>query len=137
MPGPAPYCSRPMPDLTFILADGSELGFEAPEGVSLMQAATGYAIFTSQCIVAESIFLTRGAIKPASHLPISPIPARLYQFELSQKIQRYTFLQHIFKHGVELDVAVGVDDVTIFQHLHRGRTDTDAGISRLSRFWRH
>ncbi len=33
-----------MPDITFILADGSELGFEAPEGVSLMQAATGYGV---------------------------------------------------------------------------------------------
>jgi ferredoxin, 2Fe-2S len=33
-----------MPDITFILSDGSELGFEAPEGVSLMQAATGYGV---------------------------------------------------------------------------------------------
>ena len=33
-----------MPDITFILADGSELGFEAPESVSLMQAATGYGV---------------------------------------------------------------------------------------------
>ncbi|MBL8352665.1 MAG: 2Fe-2S iron-sulfur cluster binding domain-containing protein [Burkholderiaceae bacterium] len=33
-----------MPDLSFILADGSEHGFEAPEGVSVMQAATGFGI---------------------------------------------------------------------------------------------
>lgn len=33
-----------MPDITFILADGSMLGFEAPEGVSLMQAATGHGV---------------------------------------------------------------------------------------------
>lgn len=30
-----------MPDITFILADGSPHGLEAPEGVSLMQVATG------------------------------------------------------------------------------------------------
>jgi ferredoxin, 2Fe-2S len=33
-----------MPDITFIQPDGSEQGFEAPEGVSLMQAATGYGV---------------------------------------------------------------------------------------------
>lgn len=33
-----------MPDLTFVLPDGREIGFEAPEGASLMQAATGYGI---------------------------------------------------------------------------------------------
>lgn len=35
---------RAMPDITFHLADGSEIGFEAPEGVTLMQAATGYGV---------------------------------------------------------------------------------------------
>lgn len=30
-----------MPDITFILADGSSHGLEAPEGVSVMAAATG------------------------------------------------------------------------------------------------
>jgi 2Fe-2S ferredoxin len=30
-----------MPDITFILPDGTERGLEAPEGVSVMQAATG------------------------------------------------------------------------------------------------
>jgi 2Fe-2S ferredoxin len=30
-----------MPDITFILADGSTHGLEAPEGVSVMAAATG------------------------------------------------------------------------------------------------
>ena len=33
-----------MPDITFILADGSEHGLEAPEGVSVMAAATGAGI---------------------------------------------------------------------------------------------
>jgi 2Fe-2S ferredoxin len=33
-----------MPDITFIHFDGTPEGFEAPEGVSLMQAATGYGI---------------------------------------------------------------------------------------------
>ena len=33
-----------MPDITFIHPDGREEGFEAPEGVSVMQAATGYGI---------------------------------------------------------------------------------------------
>lgn len=33
-----------MPDLTFLLPDGRELGFEAPDGVSLMQAATGQGV---------------------------------------------------------------------------------------------
>lgn len=39
-----------MPDLRFIHSDGSEEGFEAPEGISLMQAATGRGV---QGIVAE------------------------------------------------------------------------------------
>ncbi len=33
-----------MPDVLFIHPDGREEGFEAPDGVSLMQAATGYGI---------------------------------------------------------------------------------------------
>jgi 2Fe-2S ferredoxin len=33
-----------MPDITFILPDGSALCFEAPDSVSLMQAATGYGV---------------------------------------------------------------------------------------------
>jgi ferredoxin, 2Fe-2S len=33
-----------MPDITFILPDGSERGFEAPDGVSLMAAATGVGV---------------------------------------------------------------------------------------------
>ena len=33
-----------MPDITFILPDGAEQGFEAPAGVSLMQAATGAGV---------------------------------------------------------------------------------------------
>ena len=39
-----------MPDITFILPDGSEQGLEAPEGVSVMQAAGGAGI---RGIVAE------------------------------------------------------------------------------------
>ncbi|HSW07937.1 2Fe-2S iron-sulfur cluster-binding protein [Aquabacterium sp.] len=33
-----------MPDISFIHPDGSEQGFEAPEGVSVMQAATGFGV---------------------------------------------------------------------------------------------
>lgn len=33
-----------MPDITLILPDGQAEGFEAPDGVSLMQAATGRGI---------------------------------------------------------------------------------------------
>ncbi len=33
-----------MPDITLITADGREHGFEAPEGVSLMAAATGHGV---------------------------------------------------------------------------------------------
>jgi 2Fe-2S ferredoxin len=33
-----------MPDITFTSADGTEHGFEAPAGVSLMQAATGFGV---------------------------------------------------------------------------------------------
>jgi len=39
-----------MPDITFIHPDGSEQGFEAPVGISLMQAATGVGV---RGIVAE------------------------------------------------------------------------------------
>lgn len=33
-----------MPDIVFILPDGSSRGLEAPEGVSVMQAATGAGV---------------------------------------------------------------------------------------------
>ncbi|MCA0242323.1 MAG: (2Fe-2S)-binding protein [Proteobacteria bacterium] len=33
-----------MPDIVFVHPDGREEGFEAPDGVSLMQAATSYGI---------------------------------------------------------------------------------------------
>lgn len=33
-----------MPDIVFLHPDGRTEGFEAPEGVSLMQAATGFGI---------------------------------------------------------------------------------------------
>lgn len=33
-----------MPDITIFLADGTEHGFEAPDNVTLMQAATGYGV---------------------------------------------------------------------------------------------
>jgi 2Fe-2S ferredoxin len=36
--------TRPMPDITLIAADGTEHGFEAPDGVSLMAAATGFGV---------------------------------------------------------------------------------------------
>ncbi len=33
-----------MPDITLIAADGTEHGFEAPTGISLMAAATGFGV---------------------------------------------------------------------------------------------
>lgn len=33
-----------MPDIEFIQPDGTAMGFEAPDGVSVMQAATGYGV---------------------------------------------------------------------------------------------
>lgn len=33
-----------MPDITLIAPDGTEHGFEAPDGVSLMAAATGFGV---------------------------------------------------------------------------------------------
>ena len=33
-----------MPDISLIEADGTVHGFEAPDGVSVMQAATGYGV---------------------------------------------------------------------------------------------
>jgi 2Fe-2S ferredoxin len=33
-----------MPDITLITADGTAHGFEAPDGVSLMAAATGFGV---------------------------------------------------------------------------------------------
>ena len=33
-----------MPDITLIAADGTEHGFEAADGISLMQAATGHGV---------------------------------------------------------------------------------------------
>ena len=33
-----------MPDITFIHSDGTEQGLEAPDGVSVMQAATGAGV---------------------------------------------------------------------------------------------
>lgn len=33
-----------MPDISFHLPDGSEIGFEAPDGATLMQAASGYGV---------------------------------------------------------------------------------------------
>lgn len=33
-----------MPDIILIAADGTEHGFEAPDGVSLMAAATGFGV---------------------------------------------------------------------------------------------
>ena len=33
-----------MPDITLIEADGTEHGFEAPDGISAMQAATGFGV---------------------------------------------------------------------------------------------
>lgn len=55
-----------MPDLLFIHPDGREEGFEAPSGVSLMQAATGHGI---DAIVAEC---GGSAICATCHVYIDP-----------------------------------------------------------------
>jgi 2Fe-2S ferredoxin len=55
-----------MPDLLFIHPDGREEGFEAPNGVSLMQAATGHGI---DAIVAEC---GGSAICATCHVYIDP-----------------------------------------------------------------
>ncbi len=44
MMGAPPLPDRAMPDITLIAHDGTEHGFEAPDGVSLMQAATGFGV---------------------------------------------------------------------------------------------
>lgn len=55
-----------MPDITFIEADGSQHGFEAPEGVSAMAAATGHGV---PGIVAEC----GGALRCATcHVVVDP-----------------------------------------------------------------
>ena len=56
-----------MPDLLFQLADGGDIGFEAPEGVSLMAAATGAGV---PGIAAEC----GGALRCATcHVIIDPV----------------------------------------------------------------
>lgn len=55
-----------MPDITFVHPDGREQGFEAPSGVSLMQAATGHGI---DAILAEC---GGSAICATCHVYIDP-----------------------------------------------------------------
>lgn len=43
-PGSAASDNPAMPDIEFTLPDGSLLGFEAADGISLMQAATGHGV---------------------------------------------------------------------------------------------
>lgn len=55
-----------MPDITFVLPDGSEHGLEAPAGVSLMQVATGVGL---SGIVAEC---GGSAICATCHVYVAP-----------------------------------------------------------------
>lgn len=55
-----------MPDITFVLPDGSEHGLEAPAGVSLMQVATGAGL---SGIVAEC---GGSAICATCHVYVAP-----------------------------------------------------------------
>jgi len=56
-----------MPDLHFILSDGSTHGLEAPEGVSLMQAATGAGVpgIVAECGGAAACATCHVYVEPA------------------------------------------------------------------------
>ena len=41
---PTTLTTRTMPDITLIEHDGTEHGFEAPDGFTVMQAATGFGV---------------------------------------------------------------------------------------------
>lgn len=64
-----------MPDITFIHADGTEQGFEAPEGVNLMQAATGHGVhgIVGECGGSAMCATCHVYVDPA-WLPLLPAP---------------------------------------------------------------
>ncbi len=73
-----------MPDISFILPDDSEQGFEAPEGVSLMQAATGFGVagIVAECGGAAQCATCHVYVDPAwvDKLP-APLPNELEMLE--------------------------------------------------------
>lgn len=75
-----------MPDITFHLSDGSEIGFEAPDGVTLMQAATGYGVpgIVAECGGGASCATCHVYVDPAwaGRLP-GPEPRELETLEFT------------------------------------------------------
>ena len=73
-----------MPDITFIHADGTEQGLEAPEGVSLMQAATGAGVrgIVAECGGSAMCATCHVYVDPAwvGRLP-APLPNELEMLE--------------------------------------------------------
>ena len=70
-----------MPDITFIEPDGREIGFEAPAGVSLMQAATGFGLAG---IVAEC---GGSAMCATCHVDVDPAWADKLPAPLSNELE--------------------------------------------------
>ena len=73
-----------MPDITFIHANGTEQGFEAPAGVSLMQAATGAGVdgIVAECGGSAMCATCHVYVDPAwfDRLP-APLPNELEMLE--------------------------------------------------------
>jgi 2Fe-2S ferredoxin len=66
-----------MPDILFLLSDGREIGFEAPEGVSLMQAATGHGVpgIVAECGGAAQCATCHVYVDPAWAPRLPPVQA--------------------------------------------------------------
>ena len=80
-----------MPDITFILADGSERGLEAPEGVSVMAAATGAGVpgIVAECGGSAMCATCHVYVDPAwaARLP-APLPNELELLECTAAERR-------------------------------------------------
>ena len=66
-----------MPDILFLLSDGREIGFEAPAGVSLMQAATGQGVpgIVAECGGAAQCATCHVYVDPAWAPQLPPVRA--------------------------------------------------------------
>ncbi len=77
---------RAMPDLVFIQPDGTEHGFEAPAGVSLMAAATGMGVpgLLGECGGQAQCATCHVIVEPAwaARLP-PPLPRELEMLEVT------------------------------------------------------
>jgi ferredoxin, 2Fe-2S len=82
-----------MPDIHFIHADGTRQGFEAPEGVSLMQAATGVGVagIVAECGGSAMCATCHVYVDPAwiDRLP-PPLPNELEMLECTASERRPT-----------------------------------------------